>query len=53
MPHRRRKAEEFPDWKREHNRSHKQVRARGEHTFARHVAESGPAARRRSLADPT
>ncbi|MFF2479155.1 transposase [Streptomyces sp. NPDC058066] len=35
MPHRRRKGEELPDWKQEHNRSHKQVRARVEHTFAR------------------
>ncbi|MFE5604910.1 transposase [Streptomyces coelicoflavus] len=34
-PHRRRIGEELPDWKREHNRSHKQVRARVEHTFAR------------------
>jgi hypothetical protein len=35
MPHRRRSGEELPDWKQEHNRSHKQVRARGEHVFAR------------------
>ncbi|MFJ2634263.1 transposase [Streptomyces sp. NPDC087422] len=35
IPHRRRKGEELPDWKQEHNRSHKQVRARVEHTFAR------------------
>ncbi len=35
MPHRRTKSEEMPDWKREHNRSHKQVRARVEHVFAR------------------
>ncbi|MFF7476896.1 transposase [Streptomyces sp. NPDC008092] len=35
MPHRRRAGEELPDWKQEHNRSHKQVRARIEHTFAR------------------
>lgn len=35
MPHRRRAGEELPDWKRQHNRSHKQVRARVEHTFAR------------------
>jgi len=35
MPHRRRKGEELPAWKQEHNRSHKQVRARVEHTFAR------------------
>jgi hypothetical protein len=35
IPHRRRKGEKLPDWKKEHNRSHKQVRARVEHTFAR------------------
>lgn len=35
IPHRRRKGEELPDWKEEHNRSHKQVRARVEHVFAR------------------
>ncbi|MER5200770.1 transposase [Streptomyces sp. NPDC002755] len=35
IPHRRRKGEELPDWKEEHNLSHKQVRARVEHTFAR------------------
>ncbi|RPK88700.1 Transposase DDE domain protein [Streptomyces sp. ADI98-12] len=35
MPHRRRKGEELPDWKEAHNKSHKQVRARVEHTFAR------------------
>ncbi|WP_327358046.1 transposase [Streptomyces sp. NBC_01304] len=35
IPHRRRKGEELPAWKNEHNRSHKQVRARVEHTFAR------------------
>ncbi|MFE4212238.1 transposase [Streptomyces sp. NPDC056844] len=35
MPHRRTKSEEMPDWKREHNRSHKQIRARVEHVFAR------------------
>ncbi|MFZ3572274.1 transposase [Streptomyces sp. BH097] len=36
MPHRRAKGQaELPDWKREHNRSHKQVRARVEHVFAR------------------
>jgi len=35
IPHRRRKGEELPAWKDEHNRSHKQVRARVEHTFAR------------------
>ncbi|MFE2528024.1 transposase [Streptomyces sp. NPDC059382] len=35
MPHRRRKGEDLPDWKRDHNKSHKQVRARVEHVFAR------------------
>ena len=35
MPHRRTPGAELPDWKREHNRSHKQVRARVEHVFAR------------------
>lgn len=35
IPHRRRKGEELPGWKEEHNRSHKQVRARVEHTLAR------------------
>ncbi|MFF3467144.1 transposase [Streptomyces sp. NPDC002619] len=35
MPHRRRKGEELPDWKEAHNTSHKQVRARVEHVFAR------------------
>ncbi|MEU5002256.1 transposase [Streptomyces sp. NPDC021622] len=35
LPHRRRKGEELPDWKQAHNRSHKQVRARVEHVFAR------------------
>ena len=35
MPHRRRKGEELPDWKRAHNKSHQHVRARVEHTFAR------------------
>ena len=35
IPHRRRKGEELPAWKEEHNRSRKQVRARVEHTFAR------------------
>ncbi|GAA1375603.1 hypothetical protein GCM10009612_72620 [Streptomyces beijiangensis] len=34
MPHRR-TGEELPEWKREHNRLHKQVRARVEHVFAR------------------
>ncbi|MGW2370167.1 transposase [Streptomyces sp. NPDC001667] len=36
IPHRRERGQaELPDWKEEHNRSHKQVRARVEHTFAR------------------
>jgi hypothetical protein len=35
MPHRRRNGEDLSDWKKEHNRSHKQVRARVEHVFAR------------------
>ena len=35
MPHRRTPGEELPYWKQEHNRSHKQVRARVEHVFAR------------------
>ncbi|MGW4391792.1 transposase [Streptomyces sp. NPDC004685] len=36
MPHRRASGQaELPDWKQEHNRSHKQVRARVEHVFAR------------------
>ncbi|MFI8341893.1 transposase [Streptomyces sp. NPDC085639] len=35
MPHRRRKGEELPAWKQDHNKSHKQVRARVEHAFAR------------------
>ncbi|MDF9874648.1 hypothetical protein OKW18_006786 [Streptomyces pratensis] len=35
MPHRRRKGEGLPDWKQAHNKSHKQVRARVEHVFAR------------------
>ncbi|GHI85545.1 hypothetical protein Sxan_29090 [Streptomyces xanthophaeus] len=35
MPHRRRKGKDLPDWKQEHNKSHKQVRARVEHVFAR------------------
>ncbi len=36
IPHRRRSAdEELPDWKQAHNKSHKQVRARVEHVFAR------------------
>lgn len=35
ISHRRRKGEELPPWREKHNRSHKQVRARVEHTFAR------------------
>ncbi len=36
IPHRRAKGQaELPGWKQEHNRSHKQVRARVEHAFAR------------------
>jgi hypothetical protein len=36
IPHRRRsKDEELPGWKAAHNKSHKQVRARVEHVFAR------------------
>ncbi|KUO09977.1 transposase [Streptomyces sp. DSM 15324] len=35
MPHRRRKGEDLPGWKEAHNTSHKQVRARIEHVFAR------------------
>ncbi|MFI9605444.1 transposase [Streptomyces sp. NPDC052043] len=35
MLHRRRKGEELPGWKQAHNKSHKQVRARVEHVFAR------------------
>ncbi|OEJ23179.1 transposase [Streptomyces agglomeratus] len=35
MPHRRRTGEELPGWKQAHNKSHKQVRARVEHVFAR------------------
>ncbi|MFC9097179.1 transposase [Streptomyces sp. NPDC057072] len=35
MPHRRRKGDELPGWKQAHNKSHKQVRARVEHVFAR------------------
>lgn len=35
MPHRRRKDEDLPDWKQEHNKSHKQVRARVGHLCAR------------------
>lgn len=36
IPHRRKRGQtELPDWKEEHNKSHKQVRARVEHAFAR------------------
>ena len=35
LPHRRRKGEELSAWKQAHNKSHKQVRARVEHVFAR------------------
>ncbi|WP_329162257.1 transposase [Streptomyces anulatus] len=36
IPHRRERGQsELPDWKEEHNKSHKQVRARVEHVFAR------------------
>ncbi|GHE45527.1 hypothetical protein GCM10017778_31560 [Streptomyces vinaceus] len=36
IPHRKAKGQaELPDWKEEHSRSHKQVRARVEHVFAR------------------
>ncbi|MFJ5548565.1 transposase [Streptomyces sp. NPDC093225] len=36
IPHRKVKGQaKLPDWKEEHNRSHKQVRARVEHVFAR------------------
>ncbi|MFB6625453.1 transposase [Streptomyces sp. NPDC056374] len=35
MPHRRRKGERLPDWKEADNKSHKLVRARVEHVFAR------------------
>ena len=35
MPHRRRMGEELSEWKQAHNRSHKHVRARVEHVFAR------------------
>ncbi|SOE32614.1 transposase [Streptomyces sp. OK228] len=35
MPHRRRTGEELSDWQQAHNKSHKQVRARVEHVFAR------------------
>ncbi|MFE5737866.1 transposase [Streptomyces celluloflavus] len=35
MPYRRRAGEELPEWKQTHNKSHKQIRARVEHVFAR------------------
>ncbi|MFD9978171.1 transposase, partial [Streptomyces sp. NPDC059017] len=36
IPHRRQHGQaELPDWKENHNKSHKQVRARVEHVFAR------------------
>ncbi len=36
IPHRRDRGQaELPAWKEEHNRSHRKVRARVEHTFAR------------------
>ena len=35
IPHRRPAGGELRGWKHEHNRSHKQVRARVEHVFAR------------------
>lgn len=35
IPHRRQRGRELPAWMEQHNRSHKQVRARVEHTFAR------------------
>lgn len=35
IPHRRARGAELPAWKAAHNRSHKQVRVRVEHTFAR------------------
>ncbi|MER5838831.1 transposase [Streptomyces prasinus] len=36
IPHRRERGQsELPDWKEEHNKSHRQVRARVEHVFAR------------------
>ncbi len=36
VPHRRRRGQAvLPDWKEDHNKSHKQVRARVEHVFAR------------------
>ena len=35
MPHRRRKGKELSGWKQAHNKSHKRVRARVDHVFAR------------------
>ncbi|GAA2694304.1 hypothetical protein GCM10009864_81380 [Streptomyces lunalinharesii] len=35
IPHRRRTGEELLSWKEQHNRAHKQIRARIEHVFAR------------------
>lgn len=35
IPHRRRPGETLPDWKAQHNTSHRHVRARVEHAFAR------------------
>jgi hypothetical protein len=35
IPHRRRPGENLPGWKTEHNASHRRVRARVEHAFAR------------------
>ncbi|MGV9405251.1 transposase, partial [Streptomyces sp. NPDC003667] len=35
IPHRRPAGGELRDWKKEDNRSHKQIRARVEHVFAR------------------
>ncbi|MEU6277183.1 transposase [Streptomyces populi] len=35
MPHRRRRGEDLPGWKQAHNKSHRQVRTRVEHIFAR------------------
>ncbi|MGW2909208.1 transposase [Streptomyces asoensis] len=35
MPQRRRAGEKLPGWREAHNKSHKQVRARVEHVFAR------------------
>ncbi|GAA3310603.1 hypothetical protein GCM10020295_78140 [Streptomyces cinereospinus] len=36
VPHRREPGQsELPDWKEDHNRSHRKVRARVEHAFAR------------------